>query len=177
MIVGGPQYRVGSHRQFVLLARSLASAGYPVMRFDYRSMGDSEGDSISFEDIAPDIEAAVSSFFEHHSECEELVLWGLCDAASAILLVAHQIPQVSGVVLLNPWVRSDAGMARTYLRHYYLRRLFDPELIRKIRRGDFHFRKSFRSLISNLRSAWTRQSPGSDPRKSIDLQLEDRSCW
>ena len=26
VIVGGPQYRVGSHRQFVLLARSLADA-------------------------------------------------------------------------------------------------------------------------------------------------------
>ncbi|MEQ8659382.1 MAG: hydrolase 1, exosortase A system-associated, partial [Gammaproteobacteria bacterium] len=36
VIVGGPQTRVGSHRQFVLLARRLAAAGYPVLRFDYR---------------------------------------------------------------------------------------------------------------------------------------------
>ena len=41
VVVGGPQYRVGSHRQFLLLSRALASAGYPVMRFDYRGMGDS----------------------------------------------------------------------------------------------------------------------------------------
>ena len=28
IVVGGPQYRVGSHRQFVLLARALARVGY-----------------------------------------------------------------------------------------------------------------------------------------------------
>ena len=39
VIVGGPQYRVGSHRQFVLLSRALAAAGYAVLRFDYRGMG------------------------------------------------------------------------------------------------------------------------------------------
>ena len=31
IIVGGPQYRAGSHRQFVSLSRGLASAGYPVI--------------------------------------------------------------------------------------------------------------------------------------------------
>ena len=43
IVVGGPQYRVGSHRQFVLMARDLAREGYPVLRFDYRGMGDSDG--------------------------------------------------------------------------------------------------------------------------------------
>ena len=42
IVVGGPQYRVGSHRQFVLLARSLAAAGLSVFRFDYRGMGASK---------------------------------------------------------------------------------------------------------------------------------------
>ena len=32
VIVGGPQYRAGSHRQFVLLSRALAAAGYPVLQ-------------------------------------------------------------------------------------------------------------------------------------------------
>ncbi len=43
IIVGGPQYRAGSHRQFILLARRLAHAGIPALRFDYRGMGDSPG--------------------------------------------------------------------------------------------------------------------------------------
>ena len=33
IVVGGPQYRVGSHRQFVLLARALARQGFTAMRF------------------------------------------------------------------------------------------------------------------------------------------------
>ena len=43
IVVGGPQYRVGSHRQFLLLARSLSANDIPVLRFDYRAMGDSGG--------------------------------------------------------------------------------------------------------------------------------------
>ena len=44
MVVGGRQYRAGAHRQFVKLARYLACHGIPVLRFDVRGMGDSEGD-------------------------------------------------------------------------------------------------------------------------------------
>lgn len=62
VIVGGPQYRVGSHRQFLLLARYLAANNVPVMRFDYRGMGDSEGDIRSFESIDDDIRAAIDAF-------------------------------------------------------------------------------------------------------------------
>ncbi|MGZ5200780.1 MAG: hydrolase 1, exosortase A system-associated, partial [Telluria sp.] len=57
IVVGGPQYRAGSHRQFTLLARSLADAGIPAMRFDYRGMGDSDGGVRSFESVDEDIRA------------------------------------------------------------------------------------------------------------------------
>lgn len=50
IVVGGPQYRAGSHRQFVTLERDLAAAGIPAMRFDYRGMVDSHREQISFED-------------------------------------------------------------------------------------------------------------------------------
>jgi len=59
IVVGGPQYRVGSHRQFLLLARALALHGTPVMRFDVRGMGDSGGEQRFFDQLDDDIRAAV----------------------------------------------------------------------------------------------------------------------
>ena len=51
VVVGGPQYRAGSHRQFVLLARRAAAAGIATLRFDYRGMGDATGPPIGFENV------------------------------------------------------------------------------------------------------------------------------
>jgi exosortase A-associated hydrolase 1 len=141
IVVGGPQTRVGSHRQFVTLARALAHAGYPTLRFDYRGMGDSDGDARTFESIGPDIVAAVAALVRE-TGVSSVVLWGLCDGASAILMDATHHGCVSGVVLVNPWARSGATEKRTRLRHYYLRRLVDPAVWRKVLRGEFEWRRS-----------------------------------
>lgn len=132
IVVGGPQYRVGSHRQFVLLARALAAQGYPAMRFDYRGMGDSGGGLRDFEGADEDIGAAIEAFFHACPGMSEVVLWGLCDAASAAASLAYRDERIAGLVLLNPWVRTEAGEARTQLRHYYLTRLREPEFWRRL---------------------------------------------
>jgi exosortase A-associated hydrolase 1 len=153
IVVGGPQYRVGSHRQFVLLARAFAAAGMPAMRFDYRGMGDSTGPYLGFEHIGEDIAAAIDALTARAPHVEEIVIWALCDAASAALFYAHSDPRVRGLVLLNPWTRTVASEAKTYLKHYYAARLFDPELWRKLASGRFDVRASLRSLGDMLRRA------------------------
>lgn len=65
IVVGGPQYRVGSHRQFVLLARALAAGGYAVLRFDYQGMGDSQGPAGDFLTASPGICAAMDNLQSH----------------------------------------------------------------------------------------------------------------
>jgi exosortase A-associated hydrolase 1 len=160
IVVGGPQYRVGSHRQFTLLARELAAHGVPVMRFDYRGMGDSEGDARVFENIDDDIRHALDQFFEQMPGLEEVVIWGLCDAASAALFYAHRDPRVCGLVLVNPWARTDEGLARAYLKHYYTARLFDRELWDKIRRGVFDYREAARSVINFAGQVMRRRKAG-----------------
>ncbi|WP_295762699.1 hydrolase 1, exosortase A system-associated [Undibacterium sp.] len=137
-VVGGPQYRIGSHRQFTLLARQLAGQGIPVLRFDYRGMGDSEGMQRDFTQIDEDIRAALDCFFQQEQQLQEVVLWGLCDAATASLHYSHQDPRVSGVVLVNPWVRTEQGMAKAYLKHYYLQRLLEFSLWKKVVTGQFN---------------------------------------
>lgn len=153
IVVGGPQYRAGSHRQFVLLARTLASAGLPTLRFDYRGMGDSTGPFRGFEHINDDIAAAIDAFRAHLPYVEEVVIWGLCDAASAALFYAHRDPRIRGLILVNPWARTASGEAKTYLKHYYTARLLERDFWRKLASGRFDVRESLRSLKDMLRRA------------------------
>ena len=137
VIVGGPQYRAGSHRQFVLLSRALAAAGYPVLRFDYRGMGDSTGAQRDFEGVSADIAAAIDTLQQRVPAVTQVALWGLCDGASAALLYCHETndPRVNGLCLLNPWVRSEASLARTQVKHYYRQRVMQKEFWLKLLRG------------------------------------------
>jgi exosortase A-associated hydrolase 1 len=146
VIVGGPQYRVGSHRQFTLLARSLAEQGFAVLRFDYRGMGDSGGDMRDFEQVDEDLRAAIDQFFAAVPGLGEIVIWGLCDGASAALFYAEQDRRVSGLVLLNPWARSEQGLARSTLKHYYASRVLDPQMWKKILLLRFDYLAAFKSL-------------------------------
>ena len=155
IVVGGPQYRVGSHRQFVLLARDLAEAGYAVLRFDCRGMGDSDGEARSFEDVDLDVAAAIDALAAACPEVGSVVLWGLCDGASAALLYSLRRPdaRVRGLVLLNPWVRSEQSLARVRLRHYYGERLLQPEFWKKLVRGGTNLVAAVRDLARNWRLA------------------------
>jgi len=159
IVVGGPQYRAGSHRQFTLLARDLAARGIAAMRFDYRGMGDSEGAVRGFEAVDADLRAALDCFCDSVPSVRQLALWGLCDGASAIAFYAARDARVKGVALLNPWVRTDAGAARTTIRHYYRARLFQRELWTKILRGRFALGAALGSAIGLVRSALRPRPP------------------
>lgn len=162
VVGGGPQYRVGGHRQLTLWSRRLCAEGYAVLRFDYRGMGDAQGDFRGFLEVDDDIQCAIGQLTAAVPELDEIVLWGECDAASAILLYAGRDPRVKGVVLLNPWVRTEALQAQAVLRHYYLRRLFEPTLWKKVLGGGFDVRASLRSALQLARKARTaRHSPPS----------------
>lgn len=178
IIVGGPQYRVGSHRQFVLLARALDAAGIPTFRFDYRGMGDASGEIRGFEEVQPDIRAALDSFFAEVPELERVVLWGLCDAASAALDYAWRDSRVQGLVLLNPWVRTEQGLAKTYLKHYYWRRLRSKEFWTSVLKGRVNALSSLRSLWSlfaTLMSRVSLQAEADVTRRTHDSgQFDDR---
>jgi exosortase A-associated hydrolase 1 len=172
LVVGGPQYRVGSHRQFVVLARTLAAAGYAVLRFDYQGMGDSSGPAGDFLTAEPGIRAAIESLQSHVQQVEKIVLWGLCDAASAALLYVHetQDPRITGLCLLNPWVRSEASLARTQVKHYYTQRLMQREFWSKLLSGKVALR-AFKGLAHNIWLARTRAAPLSQDKRPFQQRM------
>lgn len=146
-VVGGPQYRVGSHRQFVLMAREFAAAGFPVLRFDYRGMGDSEGAQRTFEDVGDDIHAAVEAFRAAVPGMDQVVLFGLCDAASAVLMYCGREPRISGLMIANPWVRTEGGEAKAIVHHYYRQRLLQRDFWLKLLSGKLNPARVLRSTI------------------------------
>ncbi len=171
IVVGGPQTRVGSHRQFVLLARALAAAGHPVLRFDVRGMGDSGGEQRDFEAITPDIGAAIDALRQACPGVARIVLWGLCDAASASLLYIEETrdPRIAGLCLLNPWVRSEASLAKTQVKHYYGQRLLQMEFWRKLLSGRLNIAKSIAEFGGKLARASA--GTGASPRLTFQERM------
>ena len=171
--VGGPQYRVGSHRQFVLLARRLAEHGFTSLRFDSRGMGDSAGEMRDFESTGPDLHAAIDALRRACPAARQVVVWGLCDAASAAMMYAVSHADVTGIVAANPWARSDASLAAAQVKHYYGARLMQREFWAKLLRGGIDWRGSIGALASNLKKArgLARPGPAGRPDESFQTRM------
>ncbi len=180
VVAGGPQYRVGAHRQFVHLARKLARNGFPVLRFDLRGMGDSDGQHLGFERSEADIRSAIDLLTEIAPTVTEVVLFGECESASGSLFYGFQDARVKGLALVNPWVRTNEGRARTYLKHYYIGRFFSRSFWRKVLRQEFDPIASASSFI-RMAYAASRNS-GSPSEEAFDgfrfhaLPLPDRTA-
>jgi pimeloyl-ACP methyl ester carboxylesterase len=114
-------HRVGHHRMYVTLSRTLAEAGYAVLRFDFSGIGDSDVGT----DGLPPLESCLAEikevldWLEASRQARRIILMGLCSGADHAVLYAGSDPRIVGLVLLDPtlpWTR------RHYL-HYYSRRL------------------------------------------------------
>lgn len=180
IVVGGPQYRSGSHRMFTQLARGLARAGTPAMRFDIRGMGDSSGEHPGFENTRHDIAAALEEF-RSRTGVSSVVLWGLCDGASAAALYDPDDSSVVGVFLLNPWVRTEAGEAKTTIRYYYLDRLRDPSFWKRLLTGRVKLFRSAAGLASHgvkaLGSSGIGEGGSLADRMADRLSSSGRKSW
>ena len=156
VVTGGPTYRVGPHRTNVMLGRDLADAGIPVMRFDFRGTGDSDGELRTLKRGGPvilDISAAIDTFFERAPGLKNVVLWGLCRGAIRTLEYAGQDPRVSGIVLLNPRVDNDKIGAVASIKHYYWQRLTSLNFYKKLLSGKLDVIQSLKELGATVFTA------------------------
>ena len=171
LVVGGPQTRVGSHRQFVLLARALCDRGIPVLRFDYQGMGDSPGEQSSFLEAVPSLKNVVN-YFANEMGSDSVAFWGLCDAVSLIFLYLDmtQDSRVSHIIALNPWVRQTKSEAQVMLRHYYLRRLVSPGFWKRVFKFDLNIGASVKDLVINLQKAFGKNAEGQSRGSSSEVR-------
>ncbi|GAB4139582.1 MAG: hydrolase 1, exosortase A system-associated [Sphingomonadales bacterium] len=150
--VGGPTYRIGAARQYVVLARTLAQAGYATLRFDYRGVGDGTGAYPGLDGIGPDLSAAIAAFQQAYPHIQGIVPWGLCEAASAILIHGPDLPNIAGAVLANPWLDDETAQARGMIRQHYGKRLSSWQFWRKLLTGGVNAP----AAVSGLWATWRR---------------------
>jgi exosortase A-associated hydrolase 1 len=159
IVSGGNEILAGAHRGMAWLAAEVAAAGHPVLRFDRRGIGDSEGVNSGFEASGPDIAAAMALFRAECPQLTRVVAFGNCDAATALLL--HHDASIGGggpdaLLLANPWTIDAAeapGNAPTLpppgaIRARYISKLRDPREWLRLLRGGVDLGKLARGLRS-----------------------------
>jgi exosortase A-associated hydrolase 1 len=155
IVSGGNEIRSGAHRGMARLAAAVAAAGHPVLRFDRRGVGDSEGENLGFEQSGPDIAAALALFRAHCPHLTRVTAFGNCDAAAALLL-HHRAGGPDALLLANPWTidapadegETDALPPPAAIRARYAAKLRDPREWRRLLRGGVDLGKLARGLRS-----------------------------
>ncbi len=156
IVSGGNEIRSGAHRGMARLAAAVAAAGHPVLRFDRRGVGDSEGVNRGFEHSGDDIAAALALFRAECPQLTRVTAFGNCDAAAALLL-HHRADGPDALLLANPWTidaPDDAAEANTLpppaaIRARYAAKLKDPREWLRLLRGGVDLRKLLRGLAAS----------------------------
>jgi len=175
MVTGGSQTRIGSHRMYERLAKSLSENGYPCFRFDRRGIGDSAGADPGFRGSGPDIAAAAQAFRRAAPGLERILGFGLCDGATALALHGPAAG-LDGFILVNPWlVEAEAGEpAPAAIRHHYRKQLTSREGWKKILSGAVSWKK----VMSGVRKIVTRQEGAALARDAASgLATGKRRAW
>jgi len=156
LVSGGNEVRSGAWAGQAQFAARIADAGFPVLRFDRRGIGDSEGDNREFRSNGPDIAAALACLRRECPQLTRVVALGNCDAASALMLAGGA--GCDALVLSNPWTieQSEEGEEPAppppeAVRAHYRQRLADPAALKRLLSGKVSPLKLLASLRDALR--------------------------
>ncbi|MBW8753126.1 MAG: hydrolase 1, exosortase A system-associated [Sphingomonadales bacterium] len=168
-VSGGNELRSGAWAGQALLAAAIAAAGFPVLRFDRRGVGDSAGPNGEFRSSAPDIAAALARFRAECPRLARIVGFGNCDGASALMLAKGA--GLDALALSNPWTieSEDAPPPPEAIRDHYQRRLADPAALLRLLSG----KVSPGKLAASLRDALRRSPPPSTLARDLAAGIAD----
>jgi exosortase A-associated hydrolase 1 len=148
LVSGGNETRAGAFSGQSGLAARLAAAGYPVLRFDRRGVGDSTGENAGFTGSGPDIAAALQLFRAAQPQIRRVVAFGNCDAASA--LIVNGGAGCDALALANPWTfdqaQQDAPDSAS-IRQRYAAKLKNPAEVWRLVTGKVSIAKLARGLV------------------------------
>ena len=131
LVNAGSVRRIGPNRLYVTLAREWASLGYTVLRMDLGGLGDSDTPDDGTENhpypghAVRDIEHGLALLRSRGAS--RVVVVGLCSGAHAAFHAGLRIPNLDGIVVINPivfyWKPTDALDVSAWLnfnesRHY-----------------------------------------------------------
>lgn len=166
----GANHRVGTHRLYVTIARSLAAHGFTVVRFDRAGIGDSpatprsRANDVYAEGGVDDVRAAIDAVVARRG-VTNCALVGLCSGAYFSYHAAVADPRVAGLVLINPlafhWREGDSLAVRTRETYksttFYLRTARDLHAWKRLFQGDINVLGIGRTLATRLteRAAFT----------------------
>lgn len=153
IVAGGNEVRTGTARGMGMLAARVAAAGFPVLRYDRRGVGDSTGRNDGFEAGAADLLAAAACLAREQPQVTRLVGLGNCDGATTLALFGRAAG-FDGLVLCNPWTggTEDGLPAATAIRAHYRERLRRPQAWLALLKGGVDFRGLFAGLAKIARS-------------------------
>lgn len=185
LINAGLVHRVGPNRLYTKVARRLADAGHPVLRFDLSGIGDSPAriDAMGFQQGAIDETVAAMRALGQHAGVDQFVLAGICSGADIAFLTACESQDVVGAVLINGQslhgVTDSAGdeiserLQQNRQARYLLKQaLFNPASWRKLLGARADYRSLFRTLGGQLaqRLGLGARPPAVAPRFQADFQ-------
>jgi dienelactone hydrolase len=129
----GLVHRIGPFRLHVEMTRRLNARGYPTLRFDLSTVGDSSASRVSLsreQQVCSDVSDAIALLREQ-AGCTRVVLVGLCSGAQNAHLVAHANAAVAGAIFLDGYAYRSLGFR---LRHYLPRLLSPARVMRHLKR-------------------------------------------
>ena len=165
LLNAGLVHRVGPFRLNVELARHAGAAGYPTLRFDLSTLGDSSAADVAEtpeEQVRHDVRDAMG-LLARETGCARFVLIGLCSGAANAHRVAAGDPRVVGAVFLDGHAYPTVGF---YLRHY-LPRLCDPRRMVRF----FGRKKRYRNIPGGEANFQVKRSQRGEVRAELAAML------
>lgn len=162
--------RWSNDRLSVHFSRAATARGIAVFRFDFRGRGDCEGPLVAVEETGEDLRSAVGAFLEQAPAVSKIVIFGISEAAAASLMFASGDSRITGLILVNPWIRMEQAVAKEHIKQN-LSRVLDPKFWDRIRKSEAGFLGAARSFLVLTRS-WIAAST-SRPEPSLKDKLMD----